>query len=120
MKINLSAYKEKQSSIFTGRPEGSAVRQKLNLDALDRNKNAQVTFVIPEDTTFFSPSFYLGLLFPSYQALGQDAFLKKYQFEIANNEPTIHNVVKMNLEDGHRNAVNSLKSHASLRGFFRL
>lgn len=97
--IFLSAYKKKSATAFTGRPEGQEARKEMNLDKLD-NSDEQVIFIIPKETTSINPSFYLGLLFKSYIRLGEEAYIKKYQFQFATDIPEITTALKNDLEAG--------------------
>ena len=115
--IELSKYKSPKSLIFTGRPQGEEVRKLLNLDELDKLKDT-VVFVIPDDTISFNPSFYLGLLFPSYQNLGIEQFDRKYSFQIISNNTEIVKVINADLLDGKRSALNSLKKTSNIFGTF--
>ena len=99
----------KTGTIFTGRPQGVATRETLKLDQLDKDDNAQVCFEIPEDTTSLNPSFYLGLLYPSYKTLGVERFQAKYQFQITTTDDATRKVLQDNLADGERNAQNALE-----------
>lgn len=105
--IDLTKYRGNKSSVFTGRPQGYDVRKELNLDAEDTSEDV-VVFTIPEGTTSFNPSFYLGLLFDSYKKLGLEGFHSKYSFNIQANNPAIKRVLQKNLEDANRSAINSL------------
>ncbi|MBL0327012.1 MAG: hypothetical protein IPP61_17925 [Cytophagaceae bacterium] len=118
IKIDLSNYKSGKSTIFTGRPQGEAVREKLKLDSVDSNKDSIVVFSLPDDTTSFNPSFYLGLLFKSYQTLGVDSFDSKYSFEFVTKDDATKKVLISNLEDGKRYAVNSLNPVSSFKSLF--
>ena len=118
IKIDLSNYKSGKSTIFTGRPQGEAVREKLKLDSVDSNKDSIVVFSLPDDTTSFNPSFYLGLLFKSYQTLGVDGFDSKYSFEFVTKDDATKKVLISNLEDGKRYAVNSLNPVSSFKSLF--
>lgn len=106
MMINLGQYKSPSTSVFTGRPQGEQVRIKLKLDQLDKS-NEIVTFLIPADTTSINPSFFLGLLFKSYKTL-KNEFAKKYIFQFDTNNPETKKVLQKNIEDGLRNAENSV------------
>ena len=67
------------STTFTGRPQGKEVRLNLGLSALDSSIE-NICVEIPEGTTSFNPSFYLGLFYDSILNLGGlDAFKKKYE-----------------------------------------
>jgi len=116
-RIDLSNYKSGGSTIFTGRPQGASVREKLDLDEID-NSNNSVVFIIPSDTTSFNPSFYLGLLFKSYERLGIEGFDGKYSFEISTIDEATQKVLLSNLEDGKRYAINSLTPSSSFKSLF--
>ena len=116
-KFDLSKYRGNGSSLFTGRPQGQAARADLKLDDLDKNEDLEVTFTIPEGTTSFNPSFYLGFLYNSYKNLGEDAFAEKYKFEVQSNDALTKKVIEQNLEDGNRNAINELNKKTGLRQF---
>lgn len=118
IKIDLNSYKSDKSSVFTGRPQGKSVREKLNLDKYDKDKNKNVVFTIPDNTSSFNPSFYLGLLFPSYEALGIDKFDEKYSFEILTDNDEITKVINSDLLDGKRSAINSMKNSSNIFGNF--
>lgn len=118
IKIDLKSYKSEKSSVFTGRPQGKSVREKLNLDKYDKDENTKVIFVIPDNTSSFNPSFYLGLLFPSYESLGIDKFDEKYSFEIMTDNDEIIKVINSDLLDGKRSAVNSMKKSSNIFGKF--
>jgi ribosomal protein L33 len=120
IKIDLNSYKSDKSSVFTGRPQGKSVREKLNLDKYDKDKNTNVVFTIPDNTSSFNPSFYLGLLFPSYETLGIDKFDEKYSFEILTNNDEITKVINSDLLDGKRSAINSMKKSSKIfSNFFK-
>jgi hypothetical protein len=118
IKIDLNLYKSEKSSIFTGRPQGKAVRDKLNLDKFDKDNNTKVVFMIPDNTSSFNPSFYLGLLFPSYETLGVEKFDTKYSFEILTENEEVTRVINSDLLDGKRSAINSMKNSSSIFGKF--
>ena len=121
MKINrieLSAYKSANNTIYTGRPQGSAVRAKLFLEQFDKAEDTSVVFVIPENTTSFNPSFYLGLLFKSFEYLGLEEFDKKYNFEIQTDDEQTRKVLLENLDDGKRYAINSINPKAGFTSIF--
>lgn len=119
IKINLGDYKNSKATLFTGRPQGEEVRRKLDLDKIDKKKGVNVVFVIPEDVVSFNPSFYLGLLFPSYKTLKKEGFEKKYSFEIDSDDIEIIKLLNNDLEDGKRSALNSLESNSSFFDIFR-
>lgn len=78
------------STSFSGRPEGEAVRKKLKIAKLDKDHYKYV-ITMPPDTTTFNPSFYLGLLFESIKVLGMEKFKEKYVISIDNlyDEPKL-------------------------------
>lgn len=117
IEIDLLKFRGGKSTIFTGRPQGRDVRKELKLSDLDRKDDTEIVFVIPEGTTSFNPSFYLGLLFDSYKYLGVDKFKDKYSFHILAKEESIKRVLQKNLEDASRNALNSLKSNNPFSSF---
>jgi hypothetical protein len=115
--IDLGKYKNPKSTNFTGRPQGTSVRQSIGLDQLDKDNDKFIEIVIPNGTTSFNPSFYLGLLFDSYKKLGLDEFKKKYKITIASSNPDTRKVLEKNLEDGMRNAINALANKNILKEF---
>lgn len=115
--IDLIKYRGHRSSIFTGRPQGKDVREVLKLSEFDRQSDVEVKFIIPEGTTSFNPSFYLGLLFDSYKTLGAQGFTAKYSFDIATSDPSIRRVLQKNLEDAARSAINSLRNRNPFSSF---
>lgn len=119
IKIKLSEFKNPKARLFTGRPQGQDVRRKLDLDKIDNTKNIKVIFVVPGDVVSFTPSFYLGLLFPSYKALKKEGFEGKYFFEIDSSDNQIVKLLNNDLEDGKRSALNSLESNSSIFDIFR-
>lgn len=117
-KIELLKYRGNNSSLFTGRPQGEDARIELKLDEIDKSKDL-IVFVIPKNTTSFNPSFYLGLLFKSIKKLGIEEFEKKYSFEITEKDNLdIISVLKDNLDDGKRNALNTINKKNSFNRFF--
>ncbi len=115
--INLSKFKGQKSSIFTGRPQGEAARAELHLDIIDKDDDLFVVFIIPEGTTSFNPSFYLGLLYKSLKSLGIEGFKNKYTFDIRVSDSVTKNGIIRNLEDGMRNAINSMNNRTGLSPF---
>ena len=80
MLINLGSFQQKDSLVFSGRPNGESVRKELELDKYDKT---DVTFeiIIPEDTLSVNTSFFLGLFGDSVRAMGKDIFKKRFQFK---------------------------------------
>lgn len=118
-KIDLTKFRGNNSSIFTGRPQGLIARGELKLDEIDKNNDVQITFTIPDSTTSFNPSFYLGLLYSSFEKLGVEKFDIKYKFEILAADPETVKVIQRNLDDGKRNAINELNKNTGLWQFIK-
>lgn len=95
-----------KSSTFSGRPEGKDVRENLKLN--DKDKDSK-TYIIqmPDDTTSFNPSFYLGLFFDSIKTLGGiEKFSQKYMISLSNMEEKLRNIIQENLDECVRKANN--------------
>ena len=109
--IKIESYRPEGTTSFVGRKQGEDVRRELKLDNYDK-KNAQweIKFIIPENTTSFNPSFYLGLLFKSIKSLGIEKFKDRYHFIIESDMPEIKRVLEKNLEDAYKHAIQSLNS----------
>jgi hypothetical protein len=116
--ISLAQFRGSKSTLFTGRPQGEEARKKLKLDELD-NYDVEVELLIPDDTTSFNPSFYLGLLFNSIKKLGVENFSKKYHLIIESTDLDTITVLKANLDDGLRNATNTIEQKTGLAKFFK-
>lgn len=86
------------STSFSGRRKGQEVRKKYSIDSKDKDKDCYV-IEIPNDTTSFNPSFYLGLLFVSIKTLGFDKFKKKYTFDLKKLNNSLRPYIKQNLEE---------------------
>lgn len=80
MEINLNKYKDSDSRVLSGREEGKKVREKLNLDLIDKNEEI-IKVVFPDDIISLNSSFFLGLFGPSVRLLQELDFQKKYIFE---------------------------------------
>lgn len=115
-RIELRRYRPKNSYSFSGRPQGESVRKSLKLDNLD-NTAEEVEIVIPSDTTSFNPSFFLGLLYDSISFLGLERFRRKYKFTFETDKPVLKHALNKNIEDGLRNATNSLSKKSGLSIF---
>ncbi len=110
--IRLEQYQNK--GIFTGRLQGEEARKAIGLDNLDSEKDVVIQFEIPANTTSFNPSFYLGLLYDSYEKLGLEGFEKRYSFKILVGDERAKKVINDDLLDGRRNAINSLSGKSGL------
>ena len=116
MTIDLGNFKNVKSTLFTGRPQGKSVRQKLKLDELD--KSDDIVYVnIPKGTSSINPSFFLGLFFPSIKKLGFEKFQEKYKIQIQETNPIIVRILKGHIEDAFRNAKNTLNKTNSFSIF---
>lgn len=103
------------SSTFSGRPQGESVRKKLDLDIKDKDGNPYVV-KLPDGTTSFNPSFYLGLFYPSIKNLnGIDNFKKKYKINLDNIEPDeLRELVSDNIAECERKANNEYSGRTGL------
>jgi len=108
--IDLTEFRGKSSTLFTGRPQGVSARKKIKLDKEDTLAR-NVHFKIPKGTTSFNPSFYLGLLYDSIKKLGIEKFENKYDFIFEDENQKLINILKNNLEDGRRYALNNLNTN---------
>lgn len=118
--IDLKEFRGNKSTLFTGRPQGELARKKLKLDKRDKDKIKYI-LLIPQNTTSFSPSFYLGLIYDSIKKIGLDNFDSKYQFKIEESEnKEIISVIKDDLEDAKRQARNAINDTSSFRKFLGL
>jgi hypothetical protein len=114
--FNLRAYRPPQSFAFIGRAQGEHARKDLGLDALDITDEA-VELLIPKDTTSFNPSFFLGMLYDSISKLGILNFRKKYNFVYETDNAILQEILRKNIEDGIRNAGNSMNNRSGLSVF---
>ena len=116
VRINLFKYRGVNSSLYTGRPQGEDARLDCKLNEMD-SKGIKVVFIIPIGTSSFNPSFYLGLLFDSIKFYGVDKYEQYYSFEIVDQNPDIIQVLKDNLEDGKRYAINTILNKTGFQRF---
>jgi len=116
MIIDLGQYKSVKSTLFTGRPQGKLVRQKLKLDEVDQS-DSNIDVIIPAGTSSINPSFFLGLFFPSIKTLGFEKFRIKYNFKFQETNPIITKILRAHIEDALRNAKNSLNKTNSFSLF---
>lgn len=65
--------------LLAGRDRGKAVRAKAALDRLDGGSEP-VRVIFPNFVYSINSSFFLGLFELSIDALGEDGFLKQYEF----------------------------------------
>lgn len=103
-----------KSTTFSGRPEGKAVRKALNLDSLE-NGIDKILIKIPNDTTSFNPSFFLGLLFDSVKKCGSiDAFKAKFSFDFSEFPEVLCTFIKADLEDSYQRCENELNKKTGI------
>src|SRR5438445_13479250 len=108
VELDLLNYRGIKSTVYTGRPQGEEARRKMGLDKLDR-ENDCVSFLIPIDTTTITPSFFLGLLYDSIKKLTFEKYKSKYLFNFGKMNPDRIEILKKDIQEGERNAINSIK-----------
>lgn len=117
IKLN-NSHRGNGSSMFTGRPQGEQVREILKIDEKDKSKELY-TIQIPEGTTSFNASFFLGLFYPSIKKLkGYDNFSDKYKFNILETNELIKKGLLGDIEDCERQARNEFSKKTGLSKFF--
>lgn len=120
MDINLGKFRGNKSTLFTGREHGKMAREILKLDDLDKTKT-KINFIIPEGTSSLNPSFFLGLFYDSFLNLKSvEEFDNKYTFRFMDDNPKVVQILKSNIEDAKRNALNALENKIGFKRFFRL
>ena len=102
-----------RGTAFAGRPEGQQVREVLKLKTLDADVYLY-SIVLPDDTTSFNPSFYLGLFYESIKKLGWEKFQEKYQFDYTIFRPALAEVIRQNIDECERKAKNELNKKTGL------
>ena len=117
-KINLLKYRGNDSSLFTGRPQGEAARTELKIDANDKT-GGKIIFLVPKGTSSINPSFYLGLLYDSIKYFGINKYEEYYSFEIEDTNEVTKGVLIENLQDGKRNALNTITGNSGLSRFLK-
>lgn len=103
------------SRTFSGRPQGEGVRLNLDIDKKD-NAPSSYKITLPDDTTSFNPSFYLGLFYPSIKKLGGiEQFKKKYEFDLSNiASQELRDIVQANIAECERKAGNECAGKTGL------
>lgn len=99
MEIELKNYIDNKK-VLSGRDNGAALRKKLDLEKIEKEKD-KITIIIPIEVYAVNSSFFLGMFGKSVRTLGKEEFEKKYYFKC--NE-----VVKLNIEDGINDAINNV------------
>ncbi len=97
MNINLNCHRSKDVIVFSGRPKGQALRQKLELNAFDKTPDTAVVNV-PDDVVSLNSSFFLGLFAESVKSLGEKQFRTKYIFECPDE-------IREDIDDGIQQAL---------------
>lgn len=113
--INLTQeHRGRDSTTFTGRPQGKSVRDTLHISKMDLD-NEKYIVSIPSGTTSFNPSFYLGLFFESIKALkGVDNFKKKYTLKILDDNKKIIGNLEINIAECERQARNEYEGKTGI------
>lgn len=106
------------STTFSGRKEGREVRRAHQVDLLDHDNKLYVV-KIPNNTSSFNPSFFLGLFFPSIKKLGLDAFKNKFEFCYDNLYDVLKPIIRNNIVECFRRANNELMGVTALDDFVK-
>jgi hypothetical protein len=103
------------STTFSGRPEGEAVREIIGVSRYD-NMDGVIKVTIPADTTSFNPSFFLGLFYDSVKYLGSvEAFKAKYQIDLSNFENVEQrHLIEADIADSYRRCENEMDKKTGL------
>ena len=104
------------STTFSGRKEGREVRRAHQVDMLDDDKRMYIV-KMPNNTSSFNPSFFLGLFFPSIKKLGMEEFKKKYEFCYDNLYDVLKPIIRNNITECFRRANNELMGVTALDDF---
>ena len=115
-RIKIDKFRGKNSTTFTGRPQGKQARKELDLDKLDNSEDSYV-IEIPTGTTSFNPSFFLGLFYDSIKKLTPEKFQNKYKIEILDEDKDLKEVLLANIEDGLRYAIGELDKKVGFHKF---
>lgn len=103
-----------KSTTYSGRAEGKEVRNVLNLDSID-SENENVTITIPNDTTSFNPSFFLGLFYDSVKRCGSvEAFKSKFKIDLSNFDEELKGYITQDIEDCLRRCDNELNKKTGI------
>lgn len=116
--IKIGKFRGNNSSSFTGRPQGKNARKELHLDNIEE-KFDKVKIIIPESTTSFNPSFFLGMFYESIKKLGVKKFNDKYQFVFEDKNSKTINFLNKNIQEGLRHAKNEIESEGGLLNFLK-
>lgn len=103
IKINMHNHRSPGSKLYSGRPLGIEVRNKLDFDNKDKDIENYI-IVFPEDTVSINSSYFGGLFEKSVMDLGKDNFLKKYKFTYTNGGELSESLMR-NIEEGISDAL---------------
>lgn len=78
--IDLESYRTKGSKVFTGRNRGKQVREKSQIEKIEK-KADKVEVKVPKDIYSINPSFLEEFLRPVVIKLGKNKFYEKFTFE---------------------------------------
>lgn len=117
--IDLRGFKVSQSTVFTGRPQGEDVRKVIDLNKYDKEEDTEIHIHIPEGTTSFNPSFFLGLLYDSIKSLGLDNFNNRYKIIFDDTNEEIKKLLQRNISDGLKYAENALNQRTGISVFLK-
>ncbi len=106
------------STTFSGRKEGREVRRAHQVDMLDDDKNLYIV-KMPNNTSSFNPSFFLGLFFQSIKKLGMEEFKRKYEFSYDNLFEVLKPIIRNNIAECFRRANNELLGVTALDDFIK-
>lgn len=93
--IDLGTYRSGGVKVFSGRDRGKKVRDAMDLDNLDKDKDLEITIKVPQDTISMNTSFFLGLFGDSVRTFGESAFKSRFSFSA---ETAILNSVEQGIE----------------------
>jgi len=105
-KLQFRIGRYRTGSIYAGKKHGLEAREYYDLDYYD-NMSYQIIFIVPEDTTSFNSSFFIGLFKDSIKKLGMINFENKYKIILAETNSTIRNKLNADIADGKRYFENS-------------
>lgn len=78
--IDLEQYRTKGSKVFTGRNRGKQVRDKSQIENIERKADI-INVKVPGDIYSINPSFLEEFLRPVVKKLGKTEFYQKFHFE---------------------------------------
>lgn len=102
--LNLMAYRQEHSRMFSGREHGLEVREALGLDEKDKD-SMSYTIQIDDEILAVNSSFFGGLFSESVISLGKEIFEKKYIFKNEHGKD-VKETIRRDIEEGIYDAVN--------------